>query len=170
MLEQNYERLKNSPGHRPTACQSAGNSPQFLVSVPFGQGKAKLFLEDTIYGILGEGFGAQFAQSEIYQSTYLAFYAFFKRPQKLMVFLVDLGAKNGSQIHLKITKNQFLKLSRNHTLKNNKKVVFPDPPDIHKSSSRLDDMLFFTKIVFSKKSQKYSKKALKKHPKSMKNQ
>ena len=89
---------------------------------------------------------------------------------KSITFLIDFGSQNWPQIHLEIIKNPFPKPSRNHTRKNNKKVVFPDLPKPWKSCSRLDEVLFFIKSLFSKSYQKYSKKALKKHPKIMKNQ
>ncbi len=48
-----------------------------------------------------------------------------------MTFLIDLGSKNGSQIHPQIKKKKYIPeaIHKPYQKKNNRKVMFPDSPE-----------------------------------------
>ena len=148
-----FNRNKNSPGHRPTACKILSTSPCSRFLVLWTTGLQFWSPEGYQNGILRRRLGGQASIRQRVEST---FWAFRKSIPKSMTFFMDFGSQNGPQIHLKIIKNSFPKPSRNHTPKNNTKHTDPDPAKPWKSSWRLCVVQIFTNLQFQKITKKHS--------------
>ena len=157
-----------SPGLRPRACQNPGNSPQFLVTVPFGYWTPVLDSRRTPFMVSWGGLADELAPSYAPSNSALLFLSCSSINPEIDAVFIDFGSQNRPQIHPEITKQRFPNQSRNQTPEKTKLLCSRTLQTLKIELACRRGAIFHKTAVFEKlqNNQKILSKQL---PKSLKN-
>ena len=120
-------KIRRATGPRRVRAPATVPSPWLLF--PSGTGLQSWSPEGYHLWYPGRGVWTEISPKYRFSNSLIHFLSVPKINPKIYHVFTDLGSQNGPQNGAKIHKKRFPSQSRNQTPKNNKKIVFPDPPE-----------------------------------------